>query len=130
MLNDWWFTELFDNATPIEIIWTTVGFFGLIYAVINCYRALQVLVVVDDAKSNGVLRMAAQALAIQQALSVVTFVLFLTIGIIATVFSPGEVGGRIISWMIVLAMFTVVAKTYYTKRSADKVIEYEATKGG
>lgn len=131
MLNDWWFTGLWGTtASPIEIIWLVLSVLGLIFSSVNCYRAVRTLHYLDMINRNGLLRIAAHTLALEEGLRVTALSSATLIGVIAVFFNPGEIGGKIISWLIVIIILILVLKSYVAMRARGKIIDYEDTKGG
>lgn len=131
MLNDWWFTGLWNTtASPIEIIWLVLSVLGLIFTSINFYRAMRTLHYLDMVNRNGLLRIAAHTLALEEGLRVIALSCATLIGVTAVFFNPGEVGGKIISWLIVGIILILVVKSYVAMKARGKIIDYEDTKGG
>ena len=131
MLNDWWFTPLWHGtASPIEIIWIVISTVGLCVALVNFHRSMRTLVYLEATGQNGLLEYAGTIFSIEEGLRVLVQVIFLSIGIIAVFYNPGETGGKVISWLIVLAILIIVVKSTVAMRARGKIVDYEEVKGG
>lgn len=126
MLNDWWFTPIWGStATPVEIVWVVISLVGISVALINFYHTHRTVNYLDETHQNGLLRFVGTTQLKQEAIRVCVQAIFLSIGLIAVLFNPGETGGKIIAWLIVAASLLIVVKSILSARSRNQVINYE-----
>lgn len=129
------YSELWGTtATPLEILWFCLSLLGTIISVNNLHHSMKARAYLEVLEGNGLLRLAADALAVQEGLRVASQVMFLSIGVIAISTHPSQWFGRFIGWMLVAAICLLISKSAFATYTRKKIISYKGShpeeKGG